>query len=154
MITDEERARRAQDRWLEFGAHVDVNLPDGLEFDGEDESGLPLWERAVRREVPPEQEVFPVDMATDPVLGVVLPGGAVLTGVHSAEKCAGRPCVIHNPSDHHMRDWPLVWRADKGIMERLCLHKVGHPDTDDLVYHVSQGRSFLGVHGCDGCCLL
>ena len=40
-----EWAGRAAQRWLPFGSHVYVTLPDGLEFDGEGEDGLPLWER-------------------------------------------------------------------------------------------------------------
>jgi hypothetical protein len=40
-------------------------------------------------------------------------GVAVLENVHPATACDGRHCVIHNPSNHHMRSWPLVWRDDK-----------------------------------------
>ena len=40
-----ELAMRAAQRWLPFGSHAYVTLPDGLEFDGEGEDGLPLWER-------------------------------------------------------------------------------------------------------------
>lgn len=75
-----------------------------------------------------------------------LGNGEVLINVHSDEKCAGGPCVIHNPSDHGMRDFPLHWRSDRGIMERLCPHGIGHPDPDQ------QLRVGEGVHGCDGCC--
>lgn len=79
-------------------------------------------------------------------------GVAVLTNVHPEKLCAGRNCVVHNPSDHHMREWPLVWRGDKGVMERTCPHEAGHPDPDDATYLVSVGRDYLTVHGCDGCC--
>ncbi len=79
-------------------------------------------------------------------------GHATLVNVHPASACAGRACVVHAPSDHHMRSWTLNWRGDKGQMERLCPHQVGHPDPDDLAYHVSQGHEYMGVHGCDGCC--
>jgi hypothetical protein len=80
----------------------------------------------------------------EPYLGVQI--GTVRLRVHDQEKCAGQPCVIHNPSDHHMQDWKLNWRADRGIMERLCpAHGIGHPDPDDL------NRN--GVHGCCGCCV-
>lgn len=73
--------------------------------------------------------------------------------IHSEDLCRGRTCVMHNPSDHHMRDWTMVWRSDKGTMERRCpCHGVGHPDPDDMAYHKSAGRSWLGVHGCTGCC--
>jgi hypothetical protein len=73
--------------------------------------------------------------------------------VHSPPACAGEFCVVHNPSDHSMREFPTHWREDRGIMERICPHGVGHPDPDDLVY---QERHFpqraASIHGCDGCC--
>lgn len=78
--------------------------------------------------------------------------GQVLGHVHSSDQCAGRACVIHNPSDHSMRGFPTNWRGDRGIMERICPHGVGHPDPDDLAYLESIGRKGEGVHGCDGCC--
>lgn len=72
---------------------------------------------------------------------------------HSADKCAGEYCCIHNPSEHHMRDWTMNWRADKGVMERLCPeHGVGHPDPDDVAFNIRAGRAYLNSHGCCGCC--
>lgn len=73
--------------------------------------------------------------------------------VHPAEKCAGRPCVLHNPSNHPLKDAPLNWRGDTRVMERMCPHGIGHPDPDDVAYQASRGRSWVGVHGCDGCCV-
>lgn len=70
--------------------------------------------------------------------------GQVLSGVHSINACRPRACTIHNPSDHHMRDWPTHWRDDRRIMERMCPHGVGHPDPDDI--------NPDHIHGCDGCC--
>jgi hypothetical protein len=65
--------------------------------------------------------------------------------VHHPDKCKGKFCAVHNPSDHHMRDWPQYYRTDRGITERLCpKHGVGHPDPDDP----NPDR----VHGCCGCC--
>lgn len=87
---------------------------------------------------------------TEPVLGAA--AGFKSFRVHHPSRCEGRYCVIHNPSDHHMRSWPTVYRSDKGTMERNCPHGVGHPDPDDLAYHKSEGRAWAGVHGCDGCC--
>lgn len=74
--------------------------------------------------------------------------GQVLAGIHSIEVCRPGPCTIHNPSDHHMRDWPTHWREDRRIMERICPHGVGHPDPDGLV-PPGDDRT----HGCDGCCM-
>ncbi len=81
--------------------------------------------------------------------------GEVLHNVHAAPQCAGRPCVIHRPSAHGMRDFPTHWRSDRGIMERICPHGVGHPDPDDQAYlrRVQGDKYDGGVHGCDGCCI-
>lgn len=78
--------------------------------------------------------------------------GQLLMWVHGPEKCAGRGCSIHHPSNHHMKNWPRHYRFDRALMERLCEHGVGHPDPDDVAYHKSQGFNAVGVHGCDGCC--
>jgi hypothetical protein len=78
---------------------------------------------------------------------------------HSKEMCeasrkAGSPehCFIHNPSTHHMRDWPIVVRAST-LIERVCPHGVGHPDPDSAAYlNWRDGHDAWGIHGCDGCC--
>lgn len=74
--------------------------------------------------------------------------------VHAREDCSGR-CSIHAPSDHSMKDLPTHWRDDRGIMERICEHGVGHPDPDDTgfrVMDVGQGAEYADLHGCCGCC--
>ena len=85
-----------------------------------------------------------------------MPDGTTLTNVHPAIACEGRPCVIHNPSNHGMGDWPLNWRGDRSLMERLCSCGVGHPDPDHMAYELDRwGRVATinaGVHGCCGCC--
>ena len=68
--------------------------------------------------------------------------------VHSPDQCTGRPCVIHSPSDHHMRDWPMQWRADKYRMDRRCEHDCYHPDPD----HMAYVRSLTPEHDCDDDC--
>lgn len=75
---------------------------------------------------------------------VTLIGGQRLRNVHLKGVCLGPHCCIHNPSPHHMVEWPQNWRPDRRIMERLCPHGVGHPDPDDPTQDT--------VHGCDGCC--
>lgn len=80
-----------------------------------------------------------------------------LVGVHPESACAGRGCSLHHPSDHHMKGWPLNWRNDRYLMERICPHGIGHPDPDDLAYKRSAVAfdhtwSGDGSHGCDGCC--
>lgn len=67
---------------------------------------------------------------------------------HSEEACRGNHCPVHNPSDHHMKDWPQHYREDLNITERICPHGVGHPDPDCMV----AKRDGNGIHGCDGCC--
>jgi hypothetical protein len=103
--------------------------------------------------------------------------GHGLVKVHPRTACAGRglPCVIHSPSEHHMREWPLNWRSDTRVMERVCPHGVGHPDPDHMTYVRSLTPEHLcpdqqrpydtarlciyphlesqGIHGCDGCCV-
>lgn len=80
--------------------------------------------------------------------------GGHLTHVHDPRDCQGRGCAIHNhPSAHKLRNAPLNWRGDRGILERICAHGVGHPDWDAAQYLVSIGRGYESVHGCDGCCL-
>ena len=72
----------------------------------------------------------------------------VLFNVHSETVCFGRPCVIHNRTDHHMRSFPQYFREDTGVMERICSHQVGHPDPDNPY----PDGVWQWVHGCDGCC--
>ena len=76
--------------------------------------------------------------------------------VHEPTVCAGYTCSVHNPSMHHMREWAQNWREARGLMERLCVHGVGHPDPDHLAY-VRRTRGIdatitESTHGCDGCC--
>jgi hypothetical protein len=80
--------------------------------------------------------------------------GHNLVNVHKRNYCI-RNCVIHNPSKHHMVDWPLLWRTDAGFFERICPHGIGHPDPDDLSTRKAliKDNKYLGVHGCDRCCI-
>lgn len=75
--------------------------------------------------------------------------------VHKADVCAGQACAIHNPSDHVMKDMPMVLREDSfkyAMPERVCPHGIGHPDPDSVAWYAQQGTHGMGVHGCDGCC--
>ena len=71
---------------------------------------------------------------------------------HADGECALEHCAIHNPSTHPLMDAPLHYRVDRGILERICKHGVGHDDPDDLAFRESVGREASGVHGCCGCC--
>lgn len=96
-----------------------------------------------------------------------------LARVHSPDLCQGRPCPIHNLTEHSMRSFPQHFRWDRGVMERICSHGVGHPDPDDLPYQIeretnrmqaqgpdglprgyyeSMAEDLVSIHGCDGCC--
>ena len=57
-------------------------------------------------------------------------------------------CIIHKPSDNVMRSFPLHFRSDRNIFERICPHGIGHPDFDDFL----SRQDATNVHGCDGCC--
>lgn len=71
---------------------------------------------------------------------------------HAKAACDGEFCCIHNPSKHPLSDGLLWWRSDRGLMERICVHGIGHPDPDDLAFKRRTGRYADGAHGCDGCC--
>jgi hypothetical protein len=103
-------------------------------------------------------EKFKIQGYAEPSFGMQIPlgeEGAVLN-VHRRENCQGRHCVVHNPSDHALKDAPLNWRADRGLMERICSHGGGHPDPDDISFkEMLHGEEFAKAeanHGCDGCC--
>lgn len=87
--------------------------------------------------------------AAPPLDTVTLVGGRTLR-VHPPEKCVGEPCCVHSPTNHHMVTWEQLYRGDRGFMERICPHGIGHPDPDDL--RVRTEPEAYGVHGCDGCC--
>ncbi|KKK70059.1 hypothetical protein LCGC14_2927790 [marine sediment metagenome] len=73
---------------------------------------------------------------------------------HDEKDCSGY-CPFHNPSDHIMVDFPLNLRDDLPVplMERICVHGVGHPDPDSLAYiRDVLGKDGWEIHGCDGCC--
>lgn len=83
----------------------------------------------------------------------ILGDGFKLSRIHDPKNCEGRGCAIHDhPSDHPLKDAPLNWRIDRGILERACPHGVGHPDHDSAAYLASIGQGFENIHGCDGCC--
>lgn len=83
--------------------------------------------------------------------------GHTVLVTHGPELCKDDPaCCIHKPSDHPLKDAPQNWRADRGLMERVCSHGIGHPDVDDIAHkRRTMGDEYAGaqaVHGCDGCC--
>lgn len=86
-----------------------------------------------------------------------------LVQTHGPDRCVGVHCCVHNPSDHHMRDWPLVFRFERyGVGMRVCLHGYAHPDPDGVVYMLEAVKQidvdpktitpWLFTHECDMCC--
>ena len=72
---------------------------------------------------------------------------------HPEEACANETyCTIHRTSEWAEAIGPQHWRGDRGIMERICKHGVGHYDWDQYEYHKKLGAEFEAVHGCDFCC--
>lgn len=79
----------------------------------------------------------------------------VIGGVHPESACEGQQaCAIHALTSHHMRSWRQIFREDNGLMERICEHGIGHPDPDGMHYWRNRGETYMGIHGCDGCCRL
>lgn len=76
---------------------------------------------------------------------------------HGPDLCSGRPCPLHAPSDHPLVDAPVLMpvTADDLVLERLCQHRIAHPDPDsvalaDILDPTREGEH--GIHPCDGCC--
>jgi len=70
---------------------------------------------------------------------------------HEPDECKSTDaCTIHNRTDHHMRGYKQFYRFDRGIMERICSHGIGHPDPDDIKIILGTDN---GEHSCDGCCI-
>lgn len=88
---------------------------------------------------------------------VIMNNGTVLLNVHTEDVCQGQPCCIHNPSGHHMADWPPRWHNYSKQMWRTCPHGFVHPDPDDAWFirrrYSEQEIIIRFSHGCDGCCL-
>jgi hypothetical protein len=81
--------------------------------------------------------------------------GTVLR-THPAGRCSGDHCVIHNPSEHPLKDAPIHWDDSLHRTDRVCGHGQHHPDPDHLA-HVMKTRGLLvwilhRYHDCDGCC--
>lgn len=83
--------------------------------------------------------------------------GKFVTNVHDRSACQNQDhCVVHHPSNHHMRHMPLHWRQDRYMFERTCPHGIGHPDPDHMTWfegrYGKERAAAEGTHGCDGCC--
>ena len=68
---------------------------------------------------------------------LLLGSDQIVTGVHPAEWCSGS-CVIHNPSDHSLRDLPLGFDARTKAFYRTCPCGSTHQDPDERIYWTNQ----------------
>ena len=88
-----------------------------------------------------------------PLERVKMEHSRVVLLAHAKSVCEGRPFPLHNRSQHSMRKFRQLWRDDRGIIERICPHGIGHPDPDQFQYWDEMGvLETEVVHGCDGCC--
>jgi len=82
--------------------------------------------------------------------------GHWLTNVHLPGHSSGELCTIHNQANDHMKDWPLLWRFDRGMFERICECGTGHPATEQVAFWKAtlspEDAEAQGIHGCCGCC--
>jgi hypothetical protein len=122
---------------------VDVQLSEGAAGDVLDLSLNMLDEADGREPRLPAGDVWFGD-GTAKIEGMRV-GQTLFVIVHTPERCAGRPCPLHNPSAHQMRTWPMRWRSDRHLMERRCVHLIGHPDPDDVAYQESVGLHGVGL---------
>lgn len=74
--------------------------------------------------------------------------GIRFRNVHPETKCRGRHCIVHNPIHTHMDDWPVVYREDIGVFERIDKYGCGHPDPSQFDHWERIGMGDLAIHGC------
>lgn len=97
----------------------------------------------------PEDELLESDTPVSEQ--TLLESGQKLTH-HGKEACSGN-CCLHGSSNHGSCRMPRQWRYDKGIIEHVCPHGVGHPCYAGVDYAMMMGQYVDAVHGCDGCCV-
>jgi hypothetical protein len=91
---------------------------------------------------------------------IQLHDGSLAVNIHPQRWCKGRPCAVHNPSDHALKDAPMNWDSNNGdgLFLRICHHDVAHPDYDSLAHLIGQTDTFSEVftyrHICcvEKCC--
>lgn len=87
-----------------------------------------------------------------------LADGSIITNTHPSTDCSGPlGCALHAPSDHPLRDAPLVYYPSTGGLGRRCAHQ-DHPDVDDIAWRGRGATNYAGrrpewLHQpCCGCC--
>ena len=59
--------------------------------------------------------------------------GQLVVNIHPSKWCSGT-CVVHRPSDHHMRKLELSFDVEKKAFQRACEHGDLHQDPDERTY--------------------
>lgn len=67
----------------------------------------------------------------------LLEADQIVEGVHPQDWCSGK-CVIHNPSDHWMREYTLSFDKKYKAFVRTCKHGYDHQDPDERTYWTEQ----------------
>ena len=110
---------------------------------------LRIYEELARLYMEQQQEDTERKLETGELERAQLEHSDITLAAHPADKCRGEHCTLHNRSNHSMRSFPQHWRSDRGIMERICPHSIGHPDPNSPWDKDSAEWS----HGCCGCCM-
>lgn len=97
-------------------------------------------------------------MAVNEFLGIVEGKGQELWSIdglhlqtHMRSQCQGEWCCIHRPMPGPWSEWPLHWRGDRGIMERICPCGVGHPAVEQFDHWAKTDQKYQAIHGCCFC---
>lgn len=97
-------------------------------------------------------------MTKDPETGYWIKSRSKVTiftlRTHEPKDCEGQKlCDIHDRrGEGPEAKWPLNWRGDRGIMEVICPHGIGHPSPAQAQHMKRIGKEYENIHGCDGCC--
>lgn len=89
----------------------------------------------------------------DGLVDLVVVNGTLMQ-THGPKMCVGSWCSLHQPSDHPLKNAPLVWSTEVATMFRVCSHLALHPDPDALSY----ARWRMGIvrtawhECCEGLC--
>lgn len=67
----------------------------------------------------------------------LLESDQIVMGVHPRAWCSGA-CVIHSPSAHWMREYPLSFDYEAKAFVRTCPHGHKHQDPDERTYWTTQ----------------
>lgn len=57
----------------------------------------------------------------------------IVRGIHPVRWCSG-VCVVHRPSNHFMREFPLAFDLESKCFYRTCSHGEVHQDPDERTY--------------------